>query len=226
MGVKQGPAPPVRERRRLGLILSLVGGLLVVLGGTISTLRMLRADSHSWELPPGGGLYLALVGVGGILLLAGLWIIARAVAHARATPHTFLRGEEEEQILSAIRGFERRTSGELRLHLSSAKGDVMEEARRAFEALGMTATRERNGVLFFVAVPQRQFAVLGDQGIDQKVPLDFWSQVVERVRARFLEGQFGAGLAEGIEMAGAALAAYFPVQPGDVNELPDHVSRD
>ena len=210
------------RRRRLGLLFLLVGALLLALG---AFLPVLRVDEHGWDVPSSAP-YLALAVGGALLLLAGLWLLRRAVAGERATPHTFLRGEEEEQILTAIRSFEKRTSGEIRLHLSSAGGDVMEEARRAFEALGMTATRERNGVLFFVAVPQHRFAVLGDQGIDQRVPPDFWNQVVEHVRARFLEGRFGAGLVEGIEQAGAALAEHFPPRPDDINELPDHVSRD
>jgi len=46
----------------------------------------------------------------------------------------------------------------------------MESAKQAFAKLGLTATREHNGVLFFVAVRERKFAVLGDSGINQKVP--------------------------------------------------------
>src|SRR5262249_46490795 len=90
---------------------------------------------------------------------------------------------------------------------------------------GLTATRERNGVLFFVAVKERKFAVLGDTGIDQKVPHGFWDNVVAAVGERFRKGQFGEGLVEGIRMAGEQLAAHFPPRAAAVDQLPDRLSR-
>jgi uncharacterized membrane protein len=88
----------------------------------------------------------------------------------------------------------------------------------------MARTRDRNGVLFFVGVRDRRFAVIGDSGIHEAVPRDFWAGVVARVEARFAEGRHADGLIDGIRMAGAALAEYFPPRPDDVNELPDTLS--
>ena len=161
------------------------------------------------------------------VLAAGLVLGLRARAAARALPATFLHPGEEERVLAAIREFEARTSGEIRVHLAERAGaDILAAAREAFERLGMTATAERNGVLFFVAVAERRFAVLGDRGIDEKVPEGFWDEVVARVRERFAEGRFADGLVEGIAMAGEQLATYFPHRDDDVNELPDEISRE
>ncbi|MBP7148681.1 MAG: TPM domain-containing protein [Acidobacteria bacterium] len=138
-----------------------------------------------------------------------------------------MREDEEERVLAAMREFERRTSGEIRVHLAARiTRDIMEEARTAFEKLGMTATAERNGVLFFVAVAERRFAVLGDRGIHAQVAPDFWDGVAAAVAERFARGRFADGLCEGIALAGESLAALFPRRPDDRNELPDRISRE
>jgi uncharacterized membrane protein len=207
-----------------GAVVLILGAVLAAAGLLGATFQALYADPHSWSIPSSAP-WLVLAGIGAAVVAAGVVLLGRGVAHERSTPHTFLTGPEEQKVLEAIRTFEKRTSGELRLHLSSAGGEVMEAAKAAFNELGLTATRERNGVLFFVEVGRHRFAVLGDQGIDQKVPPGFWDQVVERVRARFAEGKFGDGLVEGMQMAGEALATYFPARGDDKNELPDEISR-
>ena len=47
--------------------------------------------------------------------------------------------------------------------------DVLDHAAYVFEELGMHCTRDRNGVLVYVAA-DRQVAVLGDSGINEQVP--------------------------------------------------------
>jgi uncharacterized membrane protein len=88
----------------------------------------------------------------------------------------------------------------------------------------MARTRDRNGVLFFVGVRDRRFAVIGDTGIYEALPGNFWSWVVTCVEGRFANGQYAMGLIEGIRMAGTALANHFPPRPDDINELPDSLS--
>ncbi len=203
----------------LGLALGVVG--LVV---AVTALRGTTAV-ESWEEPsplPG----ILLLGAGLAAVVSGHWLRSRHLVAARLTPATFLTPEEEQRVLEAIRRFEQRTSGEIRIHLETrVDGDVLEAARRTFERLGMTATEQRNGVLFFVATRSRRFAVVGDAGIDAHVPEGFWDEVVRDVREAFRAGRFADGLIAGIMRAGEKLAEHFPVQPGDVNELPDDISR-
>ncbi len=179
----------------------------------------------SWEIP--SPVYpLLLVLLAGILVAAGVVLRTSAETTLRNRPLTFLTPEEETRVLAAIAEFESRSSGEIRVHLARrVEGEILAHARRCFEQIGMTKTKLRNGVLFFVGVQDRRFAVLGDQGIDRVVPDDFWNACVTRVRERFAEGHFADGLCEGIELAGAALAEHFPIQPDDINELPDGISR-
>ncbi len=140
-------------------------------------------------------------------------------------PGGFFSGEDEKSILSAIREAESNTSGEIRVHVEEKAGkDPMKTARKAFESLGMRETELHNGVLFFLAVDDRIFVILGDDGIDEKTPDGFWDEVKDVVIAEFREGRFAKGLADGIRLAGEQLATFFPYEKGDVNELPDAIS--
>ncbi|HHN75101.1 MAG TPA: hypothetical protein ENK10_07745 [Acidobacteria bacterium] len=207
---------------RLLLIFSL---FLVAVSGW----RLLRtswlAPSDGWVA--GGGADALLLGAAGLAVgLLGLWLLRSALTAGRLTPATFLTPDEEKRVLEAIASFEARTSGEIRVHLEDrVSGDLLEQARKTFEEIGMTGTARRNGVLIFVAVASRRFAVLGDEGIDSRVEEGFWDACVERIGKRFAEGRFAEGLVEGITIAGQALAEHFPVQDDDVNELPDGISR-
>ncbi len=214
--------------QRLGGALLVLLGLAAGITGAVLFARAVRdVDPHSWQLPNVLPSVVAIL-LGLVALLAGGWLYAKGLSRTHSVPAVFLSPQEEEKVVLEIESFEKRTSGELRVHLASAAhagGSILEEAKRTFEQLGLTATRERNGVLFYVAVREHQFAVLGDQGINDKVPPGFWDQVAGRVSQRFAEGQFGQGLVEGIDLAGEALATHFPPRHDDQNELPNQISR-
>lgn len=135
---------------------------------------------------------------------------------------------DEQRIVEAIRKAELRSRGEIRIHATEkAVADVMQEATRTFERLGMTATAERNGILIFVAPKSQKFAVLGDSGITSRAgtaPLD---DIASSMSAAFREGRFTDGLVGAVERAGALLAAQFPRDPGaaDRDELSNTISR-
>lgn len=132
---------------------------------------------------------------------------------------------DEKRIEEAIARAERMSSGEIRVSVAPLFwGSVRKAAERAFERLGMTATELRNGVLFFIAPARRQFVVLGDAGIHEKVGQEFWESISAAVSERFRAGDYTEGLVRGIEMAGEQLAKHFPCDTcRDVNELPDRI---
>ncbi len=132
---------------------------------------------------------------------------------------------DKDRIKQAIQKAERRTSGEIRVSVSPLFwGDVRKAAEKAFERLGMTATKHRNGVLFFVVPARRKFVVLGDSGIHEKVGQEFWHHIVRTVSEKFKQGDFTGGLVAGIEAVGEDLARHFPYRAAsDANELPDDV---
>jgi uncharacterized membrane protein len=140
---------------------------------------------------------------------------------------TFFSKEQQAQILASVKEAELSTSGEIRVHIeTSLKGDVLDKAAWLFKKMGMDKTAERNGVLFYLAVSDRKFAIIGDAGINAKVPAGFWDGISEHLRKNFKEGKFTEGLSEGIIMAGDQLKTHFPHRLDDVNELPDEISFD
>lgn len=140
-------------------------------------------------------------------------------------PAQFFSKEEKERISSSIREAELNTSGEIRVHIErKCKEDVLDHAAYLFEKLGMHKTAKRNGVLFFLAVDDHKFAILGDAGINAVTPDDFWDNIKGKMLEHFSGNRFCEGLCEGIQMAGDQLHAHFPYQDDDVNELPDEIS--
>jgi uncharacterized membrane protein len=131
----------------------------------------------------------------------------------------------EQEVIAAIKQAELRTSGEIRLHVEPAcKGDAYARALEVFGSLGMHKTKERNAVLFYFAITDRKFSVVGDEGIHAKVKDDFWIAVRDAIQSNFREGNFVPGLVKGIEMAGEKLSVYFPRLEDDSNELSDDIS--
>lgn len=140
-------------------------------------------------------------------------------------PVLFFSKKEKEAIVQAIREAEKMTSGEIRVHLErKARPDIMAHAREVFEKIGMTRTQRRNGVLIFLGVASRRFAILGDRGINEKVPPTFWDEVAEGMQQSFREDRFADGIVEAILAIGEKLKEYFPYQSSDVNELSDEIS--
>jgi len=132
---------------------------------------------------------------------------------------------DREKIKEAIQNAERRTSGEICVSVAPFFwGRIEKAADKAFLRMGMTRTKDRNGVLFFVVPARRKFVVLGDRGIHERVGQDFWHRIVAVVSEKFRERDFTSGLVRGIEEVGEQLAAHFPYDPAtDKDELPDDV---
>lgn len=137
----------------------------------------------------------------------------------------FFTREQQELIRSAIREAEMNTSGEIRVHLeTSVTGDVLDRAAWIFAKVGMHKTKNRNGVLIYLAVENKKFAIIGDTGINSKVPGDFWDKTRELIESKFREQKYTEGIVEGILMVGQQLKEFFPHKRDDVNELPDDIS--
>lgn len=137
----------------------------------------------------------------------------------------FFSEAEKERLLQAIRQAERLTSGEIRLFVESRCGyvDPMDRAKEAFGPMGMSNTRLQNGVLLYVALLDKQFAILGDSGIHQKVGQGFWQEAAAKLKGQFRQGEIVPGLEACILTIGQSLRQHFPHQADDENELPDDI---
>jgi uncharacterized membrane protein len=137
----------------------------------------------------------------------------------------FLAQLDQPRVVDAISAAEKRTSGEIRVHIQPKAGDdIRAIAERTFERLGMTKTELRNGVLLFIACEEQRFTILGDRGIDDKVPAGFWDEIAARLTIRFKAGEYTDGIVEAIRSAGEELRHYFPRAEGDVDELANDIN--
>jgi uncharacterized membrane protein len=163
----------------------------------------------------------------GLAALALVFLVVALRPGRRASPATFFDETEKQAIRAAIAAAEDRTSGEIRLHLARrTRGDVLRAAEAAFQAIGMTRTAARNGVLIYLSVEDHRFAIIGDEGIDRVVPEGFWDEIKATMRERFAADRFAEGIAEAAGRVGEKLHAYFPLREGDVNELSDEISTE
>ena len=137
----------------------------------------------------------------------------------------FITLAQREQVERAIVAAEMLTSGEIRVHLDQhIEEDVMDHAAFIFEALDMHRTRDRNGVLIYIVVGDRNMAVLGDVAIDKAVPHGFWDEVYHLLSTRFAAGEHVDGLCDAVTLVGQKLQQFFPLLPSDTNELPNTIT--
>lgn len=133
---------------------------------------------------------------------------------------------EKKQIVEAIRQAEMLTSGEIRVHLEPrCKGMVLDRAAEVFYKLGMHKTVLRNGVLIYVSYEDRKLAIIGDKGINEVVPDDFWDKTLDLMTSHFKQKDFLKGIIYAVEESGKHLVKYFPYYEGDKNELSNDISE-
>jgi uncharacterized membrane protein len=210
--------------RAVSAFLTAAGVVLAIVVAGVVARELIAPPSQTWSAWTRGAIFVTSVIAVTFCILGGL-LSYHVHRSRRDSARTFLTRSERESVTRAIRDAEAKTSGEVVVHLAERARDVpTDDARKAFEKSGLAKTRERNGVLFFVSTRDHKLAVIGDKGIHEHVAPEFWAEVIKHVETRFGENRFGDGLAEGIAMAGAELARYFPRRADDVNELPDSVS--
>ena len=126
----------------------------------------------------------------------------------------FLTPEEEQEIIEAIQTAEQNTSGEIRIHIERGSSmDAFDRAKKVFHLLKMDNTKLQNGVLIYVNIAHKTFAICGDKDINDIIQL------------HFKKGKFKQGLIEGVLIAGEQLQRYFPWQLDDVDELSNDISK-
>ena len=140
---------------------------------------------------------------------------------------SLLSEEQEQALVDAISQAELHTSGEIRIHLEKSTGNSSAEqrAKQWFGKLEMHKTAEKNGVLFYLAIQDRQLALWAGEGINGRVPADFWQEIIDLMISKFKEGHFSEGLIDGVEKTGKALGEFFPRKDDDVDELSNEISK-
>lgn len=139
--------------------------------------------------------------------------------------NSLISNVEIELIKVAIGNAELLTSGEIRVHIESkCKTDPLEKAILIFQKLNMHHTKLRNGVLIFIALNDRKFSIVGDQGIYSKVEPDFWNSTKKLMQEKMSSGQMIEGIITGIKEAALQLQKYFPSSENNKNELSNDIT--
>lgn len=98
-----------------------------------------------------------------------------------------------------------------------------EAATREFVARGLTRTRERTGILIYVAAAEHYAEILADTGIADRVDPEVWREAIAQLIEAIRAGRTGDGLIAAVRMAGAILAEHAPPRTDDTDELPNKV---
>lgn len=140
---------------------------------------------------------------------------------------SFFTADQKKAIVQAIADAEAMTSGEIRLHIEAkCKTDnVLDRATEVFFQLKMNETAHQNGVLIYIAQDDHKFAIIGDKGINEVVPANFWDGIKEVMHGHFKQGEFYEGVVFAIREAGFHLKQYFPLKDNDKNELTNEISE-
>ncbi len=93
----------------------------------------------------------------------------------------------------------------------------------AFTANGLHHTKAHTGILIFVSLLEHRVIVLADRGINQKVSAGTWDEIVSTITAGIKSGQACDAFCKAIERCGNILAAHFPRQGDDKDELPNRL---
>ena len=138
---------------------------------------------------------------------------------------SFFTKEEEERMVKAIRSAELQTSGEIRLFVESKCSFInpVDRAIELFGKLNMHQTQDRNAVLVYIALKDKQLAVFGDEGIHQRLGQSFWNDEVEKIIGQFNQNEISNGICNMIQAIGKALTHHFPHAIDDKNELSDGI---
>lgn len=132
---------------------------------------------------------------------------------------------DEIRLIKAIQLAELKTSGEVRIHIEkTCKSDALEECKKQFVKLNMHQTKDRNGILFFLAINSKSFAVWGDEGIHQKVSDEFWKSITDCAIGYFKQNDLMTGIEKAVELCGEKLKMHFPIEADDKNELSNEIS--
>lgn len=140
------------------------------------------------------------------------------------TEETF-DAQAKTRIEEAIRLAEAGTSCELRVHIeNNCPEDSLDRAAFIFAELNMHQTKFRNGVLIYVALKDRKIAIIGDAGINEYMEPNSWITIKDKMVDHFRSENIESGIVEAVQLVGERIKKYFPIQPGDKNELPNHIS--
>ena len=141
----------------------------------------------------------------------------------------FFSDDDFLDISNTIKKMEKITAGEIRvaikekLPFTKRSKSIKDLAAEEFYKLGMAETRDRAGILIYILLSRREFYILADSGINEKVEQGTWDKIRDEMQEEFKLGHYLEGIINTIEKVGHILGRHFPIKPDDTNELSNKV---
>ena len=143
--------------------------------------------------------------------------------------YNYLNDDELLRISNKIKEIEKTTVGELVVSIKEKRKSneknlsLRELAEKEFIKAGIAKTKDATGILIFLVLTSKEFYILADKNINEKVEQNTWDEIAKSMSEHFVERNFCKGILHGLEQAGIILATHFPIKPDDVNELSNEV---
>lgn len=141
----------------------------------------------------------------------------------------FLNEPEKKHIAEVIAEEERKTTGEIHVHLigKAQRGKILAVAKKVFFELGLEKTDSRNGVLILISHLDHRFAIWGDEGIHSKAGQHLWDRAARTLTDHFAQRRYHEGIQACVREVGRELARHFPkADPGPgKDQLSNDVSQ-
>lgn len=179
--------------------------------GEIATMVVARSDSYREAVTLG-----AVLGAATVALIIA--VISHHVTIWSYLPMTMVLFFPLQLLVSRIPALQRPFISASRLHEA-----VRERAVRTFYEKGLYRTKGETGILIFISIFEHKVWILGDRGINAKIPADAWGELVQFLTTGIRQGRAGDALCEVISRCGKELANHFPREADDVNELRDEI---
>ena len=109
------------------------------------------------------------------------------------------------------------------VHPSILRENVERDAKLAFLEEGIFATKNRIGILIYISMFEKQIIILGDTGIQKKVPTEKWNLLVNLIAGGFKENQPLKGILSAIHECGELLKENGFTGEKKENELGDEL---
>jgi uncharacterized membrane protein len=144
--------------------------------------------------------------------------------------YQYLNDDELLRISNKIKLWEKLTAGEICVSIKERKPFLQKKklirqlAEEEFYRLGIDKTRDATGILIFLLLEKKQFYILADKGINEKVSANTWDKIKDQMQTFFVKGEFSKGIIHGVEEVGKILSNHFPIKPDDTNELSNRVT--
>jgi uncharacterized membrane protein len=144
--------------------------------------------------------------------------------------YNYMNDDELLRISKTITEYEKFTSGEISVCIKEKKPFTLKKqtlreiAEKEFFRSGLDRTKDKTGILIFLLLKEKEFYILADAGINEKVPDSEWDKIKDEMQEMFIKGNFSGGIIHGVQRTGNKLAEYFPIKPDDINEIPDRVN--